>query len=47
LYNIGLEGASTYTEKYTETMQEMYDTLTSITEAYYNGEIVSHEDYEA
>ena len=47
LYNIGLEGASNYTEKYTQTMEEMYDTLTSITEAYYNGEITSHEEYEA
>ena len=47
LYNIGLEGAGNYTEKYTQTMQEMYDTLTSITEAYYNGEITSQEDYEA
>ena len=47
LYNIGLEGANDYTEKYAETMQEMYDTLTSITEAYYNGEIASHEEYEA
>lgn len=47
LYNIGLEGASDYTEKYTETMEEMYDTLTSITEAYYNGEIASQEEYEA
>ena len=47
LYNIGLEGANDYTEKYAETMQEMYDTLTSITEAYFNGEIASQEEYEA
>ena len=47
LYNIGLEGASNYAEKYTQTMQEMYDTLTSITEAYFNGEIASQEEYEA
>lgn len=46
LYNIGLEGANSYTEKYNQTMQEMYDTLTSITQAYYNGEIASHEEYE-
>ena len=46
LYNIGLEGANSYTEKYNQTMQEMYDTLTSITQAYYNGEITSHEEYE-
>ena len=47
LYNIGLDGVNEYTEKYAQTMQEMYDTLTSITEAYYNGEITSQEDYEA
>ena len=47
LYNIGLEGANDYTEKYAETMQEMYDTLTSITDAYHNGEIASREEYEA
>ena len=47
LYNIGLEGANNYTEKYNQTMQEMYDTLTSITQAYYSGEIASQEEYEA
>ena len=47
LYNISLDGVNDYTEKYAQTMQEMYDTLTSITEAYYNGEIDSHEEYEA
>lgn len=47
LYNIGLEGANSYTEKYNQTMQEMYDTLTSISEAYYNGEIASQKEYEA
>jgi hypothetical protein len=47
LYNIGLEGANSYTEKYNQTMQEMYDTLTSITQAYYDGEIASQEEYEA
>ena len=46
LYNIGLEGANNYAEKYNQTMQEMYDTLTSITEAYYNGEITSKEEYD-
>ena len=46
LYNIGLEGANSYAEKYSQTMQEMYDTLTSISEAYFNGEIASQEEYE-
>jgi len=30
LYNKGLEGANEYTEKYQQTMQEMYDTLADI-----------------
>ena len=30
LYNIGLEGANNYTQRYIETMSEMYDTLTEI-----------------
>jgi hypothetical protein len=38
LYNIGLDGANDYSQKYAETMQEMYDTLTSIQEAWLNGE---------
>ena len=46
LYNIGLEGANEYTEKYSQTMQEMYDTLTSIQEAWLNGEIATQEEYD-
>lgn len=46
LYNIGLEGANGYTEKYSQTMQEMYDTLTSIQEAWLNGEIATQEEYD-
>jgi hypothetical protein len=47
LYNIGLEGANDYAQKYNDTLQEMYDTLTSISEAYFNGEIGSYEEYQA
>ena len=46
LYNIALEGANNYTEKYAETLQEMYDTLTSIQEAWLNGEIATQEEYD-
>lgn len=46
LYNIALEGANDYTEKYSETLQEMYDTLTSIQEAWLNGEIATQEEYD-
>lgn len=45
LYNIGLEGANNYTQKYQETMQEMYDTLTEIQEQYLNGEFATEEKY--
>jgi hypothetical protein len=30
LYNIGLDGANKYTEKYQQTLAEMYNTLTSL-----------------
>ena len=45
LYNIGLEGANEYSQKYAETMQEMYDTLTSIQEAWLNGEFETQAEY--
>ena len=45
LYNIGLEGANDYSQKYAETMQEMYDTLTSIQEAWLNGEFETQAEY--
>ena len=46
LYNIRLEGANNYVEKYQQTMQEMYDELQNLTEMYHNGEIESFEEYE-
>ena len=45
LYNIRLEGANGYAEKYQQTMQEMYDTLQDLTERYHNGEFESEEEY--
>lgn len=45
LYNKGLEGANDYTQKYQETMQEMYDTLTDLQTRYLNGEFETEEEY--
>lgn len=47
LYNIGLEGANDYSQKYAETMQEMYDTLAELQQAYLEGEIANEEEYNA
>lgn len=45
LYNIGLEGANEYTEKYQQAMSAMYDELTELQTAYLNGEITTQEEY--
>lgn len=45
LYNIGLEGANSYTEKYQQTLQEMYDTLTDLQQQYLSGAFESEEEY--
>ena len=45
LYNIGLEGANNYAQKYAETIQEMNDEITALTEAWMNGDIATEEDY--
>ncbi len=47
LYNIGLEGANGYTEKYQQTMNEMYDTLTDLQSQYLDGAFESEEEYHA
>lgn len=47
LYNIGLEGANSYTEKYQQTMSEMYDTLTDLQSQYLDGAFESEEEYHA
>ena len=46
LYNIGLEGANDYSQKYAETMQEAQDAITELTEMWMNGEIQSEEEYQ-
>ena len=47
LYNIGLEGANNYVQKYQQTMAEMYDTLTSLAQQYRDGEFASEAEYQA
>ena len=47
LYNIGLEGTNNYTQKYQETLNEFYDTMTSLQEQYLNGEFQNEEEYQA
>lgn len=46
LYNIGLEGANKYAESYAQTIQEMNDAVTELTEQWQNGEISSKEEYQ-
>lgn len=46
LYNLGLEGANDYNQKYAETMQEAQDAITELTEMWMNGEIESEEEYQ-
>ena len=46
LYNIGLEGANDYNQKYAETMQQMYDTLTELQTQYLEGAFDSEEEYQ-
>jgi hypothetical protein len=45
LYNISLEGANNYAQKYYSTVQEMYEKLTELAEQYRNGEFESEEAY--
>lgn len=47
LYNIGLEGANDYTEKYQQTLQEFYDTMTELQTQYLNGEFETEAEYQA
>lgn len=46
LYNIGLRGANEYTEKYQQTLQEMYETLKDLQDQYLNGAFESEEEYQ-
>ena len=45
LYNIGLEGANEYQQKYAETLQESQDAITELTQMWMNGEISSEEEF--
>ena len=46
LYNKQLDGANDYTQKYQQTMSEMYDNMTLLQEQYLNGEIATEAEYE-
>ena len=46
LYNIGLEGANGYAEKYQQTMAEMYDTLRDLQDQYQDGAFESEAEYQ-
>ena len=45
LYNIGLEGANNYAQKYAETLQESQDAITELTTMWMNGEIETEEEF--
>ena len=47
LYNIALEGANGYTEKYQQTLNEMYSTLTELQQQYLDGAFESEAEYQA
>lgn len=46
LYNLGLEGANNYSQKYAELMQEAQDAITELTTMWMNGEIATEEEYQ-
>ena len=46
LYNIGLEGANDYAQKYAQTMAEAQDEIEALTQAWMDGEIASEEEYQ-
>lgn len=45
LYNIGLEGANDYAQKYQQTMQEMYDTFADLQQQKLDGAFETEEEY--
>ena len=45
LYNIGLDGANDYQQKYIETLQESQEAITELTQMQMNGEISSEEEF--
>ena len=46
LYNIGLEGANDYSQKYQQTLSEMYDTLTDLQNQKLEGMFESEQEYQ-
>lgn len=46
LYNISLEGANNYKEKYLQTLNEMYDTLADLQQQKLEGAFASEEEYQ-
>lgn len=46
LYNLGLENANSYTEKYYQTLQEGFEAVTQLELDYLNGEFETWEEYE-
>ena len=45
LYNIGLQGANDYTQKYQQTLNEFYDTMTDLQTKFLNGEFENEQEY--
>ena len=45
LYNISLEGANQYAQKYAEAMAQCQDEITELTQRWMNGELASDEEY--
>ena len=45
LYNKQLEGANDYAQKYQQTLQESQDAVSALTQAYFDGEIATEEEY--
>ena len=46
LYNIGLEGANSYAEKYQQTLNEFYSTMTELQHQYLAGEFENDTEYQ-
>ena len=46
LYNIGLEGANDYAQKYQQTLNEMYDAITELQQQKLEGMFESEEEYQ-
>jgi hypothetical protein len=46
LYNIGLQGANDYQQKYAETLQQSQDAITELTQMWMSGEITDRDEFE-